>query len=305
MKKNVRKNAGMLLMMASLCGAGTAFAQAPDLLVCSSRGYTLTSVANASGTSAVTYLWYENDSPVPDANDATLSITAESKEPGVYQYVRKASSAECNDISSNAFTVQVVAQPSVPTVNATTAAVCEGANVIFAVAAPFTGATYTWTGDPGMPSGTGDATYILTSPATGTRSVQATASVFYTASAGTKTKTCTSTESTVASAVVNPLPVVTPTGTFAHCGSDEFPLSVTVAAGGTDVTGTSTITWYAENSTSSTQVATGANYSPNLTVSDTYYVGAVVNATSCPSASLTPVIATIDLYEGEIFGEEN
>jgi hypothetical protein len=87
------------------------------------------------------------------------------------------------------------------------------------------------------------------------------------------------------------------------CGGVVKALAVTVAAGTATVTETATIKWYSDNG-GNNEVATGATYSPTLTASATYYVGAelTANAITCPSATLTQVDATINLYEGEIEG---
>jgi hypothetical protein len=58
MKKNVRKNAGMLLMMAALCGGSPALAQIPNWPVCADKGYTIKTNKEAVGTTtAMTYTW--------------------------------------------------------------------------------------------------------------------------------------------------------------------------------------------------------------------------------------------------------
>jgi hypothetical protein len=175
--------------------------------------------------------------------------------------------------------------------------------------APAANTTYSWTSESGTengtPTGDDNSTYTVSGSVFGTKQVRAAASVTY--NVGAKgPKTCASTFSDVASAIVNPLPVVTPADVFTYCGSGTFPLSVTVATGESDVTSAATIKWYSNNDTGSTQLETGANYTTEtLTASATYYVGAVVNATSCPSASLTPVTATVNLYEGVIDGAED
>jgi hypothetical protein len=302
MKKNVRKNVGAILLMLSLCGVGTAFAQDVDLMVCSNKGYKLKEAAAA--TSGSTYQWYENGTKLDGQTSTELTMTAGLRGTGVYKYVRMAGSANCPDVPSNTFTVEVVATPAQPTVP-NPEAVCEGTDVIFAVTSPETGATYswTWTETEGTPDGTGNATYTVSGAAYGTKKVQATASIYYTATAGTKTKTCVSIESDEASATVKPLPVVEPNiADYEACGGGIKNLKVIVTAGSSTVTDEATITWYEDNSTGSTQLTTGATYSPTLTTSDTYYVGAVLN--SCASTSLLQIDADITLYQGVIEGDE-
>jgi hypothetical protein len=104
---------------------GTAvFAQAPvDLEVCYGKGYTLTSTKDATGTSEVTYQWYENSLPI-GSNTPELTIAAGERVPGDYAYVRKAANAECpTGVSSNTFTVRVnpaISPGSITTASTTT-----------------------------------------------------------------------------------------------------------------------------------------------------------------------------------------
>jgi hypothetical protein len=89
-------------------------AQAPvDLEVCEGKGYTLTSTADATGTSPVTYQWYENDVAVPGANASSLTVATGRAEAGNYVYVRKASNAACIEVPSNTFTVRVKPTPTI------------------------------------------------------------------------------------------------------------------------------------------------------------------------------------------------
>jgi hypothetical protein len=97
--------------------AGTALlAQAPaDLEVCVGKGYTLTNVKPAAGTSPVTYQWYEDGNLLTGENEATLTIEAGTKAAGTYAYWRMASNAECPDgVPSNTFTVRVLPAPDPP-----------------------------------------------------------------------------------------------------------------------------------------------------------------------------------------------
>jgi hypothetical protein len=97
----------ILLLIMSIPAA--LLAQA-DLSVCVGKGYTLNSKAggDATGTSQVTYEWFENSSPVLNSNSASYTIAAGAKAAGDYAYVRKASNAECpTGVPSNTFTVRV------------------------------------------------------------------------------------------------------------------------------------------------------------------------------------------------------
>ena len=94
----------LLLLTASFCTP----ALAQTLTICTEgAGYTLVSGADATGTSPVTYTWYENDVEAPNSNTPWIGIPA-GKTPGVYEYVRKASNEECTDVPSNTWIVEVL-----------------------------------------------------------------------------------------------------------------------------------------------------------------------------------------------------
>jgi hypothetical protein len=278
---------------------GVLLAQTPNLLVCDTKGYTLTSVADASGA-GLTYEWYENNVAIDNSNTASITIAA-GKTAGVYTYVRKASSTDCaTEVASNPFVV-VVWAPTAPTVTPSAVEVCYGTNVEFTASGSEAGATYSWTGASGIASGTDKNIYTLTNPGTGTQGVQAAASVTY--EAGTMTKVCVSTLSAAVSTTVKPLPVVTPNAAYAWCGTSVMTaLKVDVTAGGAPVTADS-ITWY-EAATGDDTVTTGDTYDPRpLTSTTSYYVGATYDG--CASNGRTIVTATVNLHEGSIGGQEN
>ena len=86
-------------------------AQAPNLTVCIGKGYTLTSNVEATGTSAVTYTWYESVDgatavPIDNSNTSSYSFAAGKATAGTYAYVRVASNSACT-LSSNTYTVAV------------------------------------------------------------------------------------------------------------------------------------------------------------------------------------------------------
>ena len=76
-----------------------ALAFAQDLTVCTGKGYTLTSAADAAGAS-----------PIDNSNTPSYSFAEGKAEAGTYAYVRKASNTECpGGVFSNTYTVVVEA----------------------------------------------------------------------------------------------------------------------------------------------------------------------------------------------------
>jgi hypothetical protein len=98
------------------------------------------------------------------------------------------------------------------------------------------------------------------------------------------TGTCGIVTSAVSGAfVVNQIPVITTTNPGSQCGPGSLTISATASIG--------TIYWYAA-STGGTSLATGPTFTtPVLSATTTYYVEAFNNG--CPSATRTPVVATI------------
>jgi hypothetical protein len=93
---------------------------AQGLTVCASKGYTLTSIKDAAGTSEVTYTWYEDGDLLTGENEVSLSIPA-GKAAGTYAYWRMAANAACPDgVASNTFTVRVDPLPDPPAAVAAT-----------------------------------------------------------------------------------------------------------------------------------------------------------------------------------------
>jgi hypothetical protein len=97
----------LLLLLLLLLTTFPAFAQTLTIHTCNDTGYTLVSGDDATGASAVTYTWYENDVEVPDSNTPWIGIPA-GKAEGSYTYVRKASNEECTDVPSNTWIVEVL-----------------------------------------------------------------------------------------------------------------------------------------------------------------------------------------------------
>jgi hypothetical protein len=162
MKKLLLALTGVLMMMTTL------LAQAPvDLSVCAGKGYTLTSAADASGTSEVSYQWYEDGKPLADKNEASLTIPA-GKAAGTYAYWRMAANDDCpTGVPSNTFIVRVNALPTVTA--SAVASACAGAAVDFTAAAgggTTAAMTYTWT-IAGATASTTTTTYRRTLSTTG------------------------------------------------------------------------------------------------------------------------------------------
>jgi hypothetical protein len=135
----------ILLTIMSIA-AGTALT-AQDLSVCYGKGYTLTSTADAVGAEPITYAWYENGVPLPESNSASYSI-AEGREAGDYAYWRMAANAACT-VSSNTYTVRVLAAPTAPTnLSSDMATACNGTSTSVTLTASGgstgSGAVYEW-----------------------------------------------------------------------------------------------------------------------------------------------------------------
>ena len=290
----------LALLLSPSFGGGrgeAALAQTPNLLVCAGKGYIIKSGLVAGGTSPITYTWQENGQDMGSGYSTDAINIPAGKAPGLYTYVRTAANAECPDgIASNAFTVQVL-QPAAPVISVGTAAICQGAADLVFTIPPAAHTTYSWSGAPGAPSGDDHSTYTVSDGAAGAIAVRAAASVTYHIGS-LPPKVCVSDFSDEASATVHPHPVITPaSGT--QCGSHAL-LSVQVAVGGVPVSADDvTITWYADEA-GVTSVGSGATYAPVLTSGATYYAGATLTATGCAATSLTPIDATVHLYEGSI-----
>jgi hypothetical protein len=292
-------------MMALLYCPALLSAQTPDLLLCPGHGYTLTSTADASGASQITYEWYENDTPVGNSNSTALNMSSGKASPGTYTYVRKASSSDCQEpVSSNAFVVIVVPTPNAPVISASTAAVCQNAGDIVFSIPPAANTAYNWSGSDGTPSGGDNSSYTVSSAAYGAKSVTATASVTYTV--GGLDETCTSGASNATSAEVHPLPVVSQTAYDEECGKGEKHLGVEVMVGDASSSNV-TVSWYAGASGGSAlQSGDDKTFTtPSLTETTNYYVAAAEKTTGCESAGRATVEAKVDLNEGSISGTKN
>lgn len=292
--------------MATLYSVSPVLAQTPSLLVCSDKGYTLTDVTTASGTS-VSYKWYEkvNDedfTEVSKETSASLHLAAKT-DAGTYAYVRMAFGEECTDgVPSNTYTV-VVLKPTVPTINISAAAVCQNVDDLTFTVTPSDNTTYTWSGTDGTPTGDDKSTYTVGSSSTGTKDVKAKATVFYTV--GGLQKTCESAFSNIAQATVNPLPTVTTIGNTAFCGTGEHQLEVKAEVN-TSTDGIM-VAWYDNSAGTSTAVSSSTTYTTGAltTSATTYYIRATVTATGCVNATLHQVSAALSLNEGAIGGAED
>ncbi|MDA6071860.1 hypothetical protein NJT12_19735, partial [Flavobacterium sp. AC] len=94
---------------------------------------------------------------------------------------------------------------------------------------------------------------------------------------------CISSARTKVTATVNTTPKITGTTSGSRCGAGTVPLSASASAG--------TINWYS-NVTGGTWLATGTSYTPNVSVTTTYYVDATIN--DCTTGSRIAVAATVN-----------
>ena len=94
---------------------------------------------------------------------------------------------------------------------------------------------------------------------------------------------CSSARSMVI-ATVNTTPTITGTTPATRCGSGLVTISATASAG--------TIRWY-DAPTAGTLLATGANYSPNVPLTTTYYVETTLNSCTSPRIAVVVTINEI------------
>jgi hypothetical protein len=115
MRTTLHRISAQLLLLLLPLAAVAALPSGIDMEVCQNEGYKITSKTDATGTSAVTYEWYENNTKVNGETGAVLTIAAGKAVAGDYKYVRKAKNASCTEIASNTITVRVKAVPVIKT----------------------------------------------------------------------------------------------------------------------------------------------------------------------------------------------
>lgn len=253
---------------------------------------TNSTVTVCSGTSAtmgvqnpdnnLTYNWYTTatgGSPV--ATGASFTTGALTKD--TVFYVGAANATGCTSSSRTQVSVTVNSQLPAPVVaNAASASACNNGSTTLSVQNPQSGITYNW-----YDAATG-GTLVGTGANFTTPSLTANTSYYVEAVSGTNcVSPRTAVDVTVIPSPAAPTVTVTPASATVNPGD---PLSMTASSTTPDVT----YNWYLQ-STGGAPVFTGATYSPSggISATTTYYVEAVTNTGSCPSAR-TAVTITVN-----------
>jgi hypothetical protein len=159
----------------------------------------------ASPKSGETYTWTGTAGTASGSGSYLFTVSGSSTGTKSKSVTARLTSSGTTCISGSAATVSVavVAAPARPTITRVTATpVCQGTDIVFTVTAPIEGMTYTWSGDAGTASGTGNGTYTVSSASTGTKSVTVVANL------PVSETICQSTASAAASAVVAIMPAI-------------------------------------------------------------------------------------------------
>ena len=254
-------------------------AQAPNLTVCAGKGYTLTSNVEATGTSPVTYEWYENGENMGGAyNTASISIT-EGRQEGTYYYARKASNAEClGGVFSNTYTVVVQGTPPAEPTDASANARCGSGAVTFSATVQGDCTIDWYTEAIGGSIVGGGSSVTSFSPSIGS-------STTYYAEARNTTTGCVSAARLAVGGTVHDLPVVASVSASTLCTGGTATLTATVSGGGT--TSDMTYTWNIGGTTSTTDEPTMNTQS--LT-ENTAFTVTVTNSIGCMSVAKSGTI---------------
>lgn len=241
-------------------------------------------LAVASPQPGITYLWYDTPTLTTPVHTGQPFVTPAINANTTY-YLVAMNSTGCS--SANAATAQVTISPApgAPIVaNGTTVESCAGSPVTLNISNPQVDLTYKW-----YTAATGGSA-VATGPSFTTGNL--TTSVTYYAEAINSTG-CTSDTRTAVTIDVNQLPaapVATAQGgstTPSVCSGNSAILTAT------STTANVSFNWYTA-ATGGTPIFTGPTYTTDpLTANTTFYVEAVSNTGSCPSATRTGLQVTI------------
>lgn len=249
---------------------------ASNVTACPGSSATLTVASPQAG---ITYRWYDSPSQTTVLFTGTIYVTGPITATTNF-YVAAFNTAGCS--SANLAQVQVTTRPApaAPVVaNGNPVATCASTTATLTVTDAQPGYTYNFytvaTGGTPAFSGTTFVTPALNANTT-----------YYVEAVNDDG--CPSTSRTAVTVTVNPAPTaptVSATGTQI-CPNSTTILTATTSAG-------TTVKWYAA-ATGGVALATGDTFTtPALSANTTYYAEAVSTATSCTSATRTPVTVTI------------
>jgi gliding motility-associated-like protein len=238
-------------------------ASANPTAVCPGASSTLT--ANVTTGNMTSFTW----------TPGSLTGTTVSVSPGsTTTYTVNATNA-IGCTASAQVTVTVNAVPAAPTVN--NVAVCPGADATLQVQGPVAGYTYNWynVATGGSPLATGTSYTVTNVTANATYYVEA-----------VNTTNCISATRTAVTITVNALPAAPVVNNMTVCPFGTVILQIQNPQPGF------TYNWY-NGSAGGSPLASGISYTvTNVTANTTYYAEAV-NASSCASATRTPVDITL------------
>jgi len=267
-------------------------------------GNTSLSITATGGTPSFTYQWFSNTSLSNIGGTSITGATSSDYMPastteGTYYYycVISASGNGCNTVTSNAVTVNIIADPSI-SAQPSDITECVGGNATLSVVA--TGGTptlnYQWYSNTSLSNSGGTSiSGAVSSSYTPANSTPGTYYYYCVLSASGNGCATVTTNAVTVTVIAGPS-ISTQPVSFNECVGGNGDLSI-VATGGTP---SLTYQWYSNTSLSniggtSISGATSTTYTPSSTTTGTYYYYCVVSAsgTGCGSVTSDAVIVGI------------
>ena len=260
-----------------LLTAFTASVQAQvDVTICNNAPYTIANAASPSNGEVDKYRWFKDNEWIVEGPGYTSYTIPSGTTAGTYKYVRQAHAQACDMwVSSNVFTVQVIAgtTPGVP--SATGAARCGAGTVTCTATAP-SGGSITWWDAAGNQ---------ITFP----YDITSTTTFYAQAHSGANGTGCVSASRRAVTATVNDVPVVAlatnPTPVFSGNAST---LTATVSFGSTS---SMSYTWTKVGGSSSTN--TTNSWSTGTLTANASYTVTVRNTDGCTGTSGTATVTAL------------
>ncbi len=248
--------------------------QSSSTTIC--EGATPTFQVNVTGTSPMTYQWYDDNGSISGANSSSYSIaSADTSDAGNYYCVATNS---CSSETSNSILLSVNQSPTITNQPVSTS-VCENLSAIFNVSTTGTAPiAYQWYNSSGAISGATNTSYIIT------QASNANAGSYYVK----VTNSCGNQTSNTANLTVNDNVAITAqTSSTTVCSGSSPSFSITT-------TGTSPVTyqWYKDN----TAISGATNNTYSMTSVDTSDVATyyAVATNTCNSVQSNQMSLTVN-----------